>query len=167
MDRILDLAATTLARHPAPALPLDELFRLLKDDAPGVALSLQSLLSMLARSPGRFRVVRVAPGWRCLIGTLDHLAGVRERPDSRAPRPLDRALAGLEPGPWIIGLEAGLDAEGAARRPLRTLRASVAYLGRRLDADSPVALARWLGLLAENGRVRARVAAAEPGPVWS
>jgi hypothetical protein len=164
MDRILDLAATTLARNPAPALPLEELFRLLKDDAPGVALSLQSLLAVLARSPERFRVVRAAPGWTSLLGTLNHVAGVRERPEPSPQRTLDAALVAVEYGPWIIGLDPGADGDRPTPRPLRTLRASVAYLGRRLDGDSAVALARWLGLLAENGRVRARLGDAGPGP---
>jgi hypothetical protein len=167
MDRILDLAATTLARNPAPALPLEELFRLLKDDAPGVALSVQSLLAVLSRSPERFRVVRAAPGWRRLLGTMNQVAGGQERPSLPARHAPIEALAVAYAGPWIIGFEAGVDAGRSPPRPLRTLRATVAYLGRRLDGDSAVALARWLGLLAENGRLRDRLDVAGTEPAWS
>lgn len=159
MDRILDLASDVLARNPAPALSLDELFRLVRDDAPGAALSSQSLLAGLARCPERFCIVSAAPGWRCLLGTLDRSATVRER-GPRGPRPLPGSFLGTHPGPWVIGLDRATDPTGS--RGYRTLRASVAYLGHRLDGESALALSRWLGLLAENARVRARLGTLTP-----
>ncbi len=156
MDRILDLASAALARNPAPALSLEELIRLVRDDAPGVALSSQSLLAGLTRCPERFRIVRAATGWRCLLGTLDHAAAVRERGDTRACSD-GMPLPNTQRGPWVIGLDRTAEPPGS--RVLRTLRASVAYLGHRLDGESAVALSRWLGLLAENARVRARLRA--------
>lgn len=55
MESILDRAARVLARHPAPALPLDELRELVGGS--GVGVTEEVLLRALRRGSGRFRLV--------------------------------------------------------------------------------------------------------------
>jgi hypothetical protein len=150
MDSILDRAAGVLARHPAPAVPLAELARLLADDMPGVAVSPVHLLTTVERCPSRFRVVRATAGRRSLADTVRKGFVVGGEPVDRIGE--SRARAGEFPGgPWIIGLDGGPHAR--PRSALRTLRSSLAYLGLRVDEGSACAVARWMGLVHECGRL--------------
>ncbi len=141
MEPVLSHVAAILARHPSPAMPLAELIRHLHSDGPGVVPSEDALLRALARDQVRFRVVRAAPGMRSLGSRIAE------------PEPAGASYwsGTVAPGPWIIGAPGSTP----SRRPrfLTQVRAALAHLGRCLDEGSAAALARWLGMLAECGRL--------------
>jgi len=142
MEPFVDHAAQVLARSPAPALPVDELLRVLLADAPGSIVREDVLIHALQASPDRFRLVRAEPGRQSLKGVLAESSSPTQGPS-------------LPSGPWVIGL--GPEHTADRGRLLARLRASLVYLGRRLDEGSASALVRWLGLLAECRRVGERI----------
>ena len=126
MQTLADRAAATLARHPAPALPLDELVDQVRDG--GTVVGPDILLRALEARPDLFRVLDPWRGpWRC------------GSPRARcAPGP--RWIVGLGPGPRVLG-------------PASRLKASVAWLGRTVDERSALDLVRWLGMVREGERL--------------
>jgi hypothetical protein len=128
MQTLADRAAETLARHPAPALPLDELVHQVRDG--GAAVGPDVLLRALAARPDLFRVLDPWRGpWR---------ASMRARPpvEGRWPQ-------------WVVGVGPLPHAGGSAAR----LKASLAWLGRTLDDRSALDLVRWLGMVREGERL--------------
>jgi hypothetical protein len=146
MDTLADRAAQSLNRHPAAALPLEELSDQVRGG--GVAVGTGVLLRALEARPDLFRVLDPWRGpWR--PGTRPTDAKARQR-GSGAP--------GAAPDPagarWVVGLgRATLD-----RDPVGRLKASVAHLGRTLDERSVTDLARWLGMVREMARTDRYVA---------
>lgn len=139
MHTLADLAATTLARHPAPALPLDELVRQVREG--GMAVGPEVLLRALVARPDLFRVLDPWRGawrgaWRAAAPRLGALA--TDRPGER----------------WVVGLGRASkpDAVGAAGA---RLKASLAWLGRTVDDHSATDLVRWLGMVREGERLNA------------
>jgi hypothetical protein len=119
METLADRAAQSLTRHPAPALPIDELTEQVRGG--GTAVGADVLLRALEARPDLFRVL---DPWR-------------------GPwRPAARAARGAR---WVVPLgPATLDRDPSAR-----LKASVVHLGRTLDERSVTDLARWLGMVRE------------------
>jgi len=142
MEPFIDHAAQVLARSPAPALPVDELLRVLLADAPGSIVREEVLIHALQAQPDRFRLVRAIHSGQSLQGVLGESATLT-------------AGARLSRGPWVIGL--GPEQTADRGRLLARLRASLVYLGRRLDEGSASAMVRWLALLAECRRVGDRI----------
>ncbi len=152
MQSLLHSARRILERHPAPALPFAELHRLLSEERAGPPPRPSFLLELMRARPGDFRIL---DPWR---GPWQPVArssfGGRERPYHRRLRE-----AGAAMDVWVLaaGRRDGPDV-GEVSPTVRRLRESLHWLGRRVDADSPRALARWLGLVGREDRLRARLA---------
>lgn len=137
MQTLADRAAAVLARHPAPALPLDELVDQVR--GAGAVVGPEVLLRALEARPDLFRV-------------LDPWRG----PWRRAPSPhRARPVAGPR---WIVGLAALPHARDAGAR----LKASLSWLGRTVDERSALDLVRWLGMVRESEGVTAAGAPTPP-----
>jgi hypothetical protein len=154
MESIPDRAAAVLARHPSPAVSLLELAAILKDDTPGVPIESGVILDSLKRCPSRFRVVRGGSGLRSLAGTLgvtgsSSVVGREWSGDPESPHP---TLA--RSGPWILGLDP--PRPGGSPPAMEILRATLGFLGQRLDEDSGRSVARWMGFLEECTRIGER-----------
>jgi hypothetical protein len=129
MQSLADRAAETLARHPAPALPLDELVDQVRDG--GAVVGPDVLLRALEARPDLFRVLDPWRGpWRCAS-------------------PRARAAAPLRLPRWIVGIGPYPRAGGTGGR----LKASLAWLGRTVDERSVLDLVRWLGMVREGERL--------------
>jgi len=135
METLVDRAAQSLAHHPSPALPLEELTEQIRGGGsvvgPGV------LLRALEARPDLFRVLDPWRGpWRSAT-----------RPGARRSGPAASAVddAGTR---WVVSLgRATLDRDARGR-----LKASVTHLGRTLDERSVTDLVRWLGMVREMSR---------------
>jgi hypothetical protein len=129
MQSLADRAAETLARHPAPALPLDELVDQVRDG--GAVVGPEVLLRALEARPDLFRVLDPWRGpWRC--------TSLRTR----------ASCVGRWPQ-WVVGLGPHPRADGPGAR----LKASLAWLGRTVDDRSVLDLVRWLGMVREGERL--------------
>jgi hypothetical protein len=129
MHTLADRAAETLARHPAPALPLDELVEQVRDG--GTVVGPEVLLRALEARPDLFRVLDPWRGpWRCAS-------------------PRSRASAGPRWPRWVVGLGPYPRGAGAGGR----LKSSLAWLGRTVDERSVLDLVRWLGMIREGERL--------------
>ena len=138
MHTLADRAAETLARHPAPALPLDELVHQVRDG--GAVVGPEVLLRALEARPDLFRVLDPWRGpWR--------LGSTRARPQAPGRWPQ-----------WIVGLGPHPHADGPAAR----LKASLAWLGRTVDDRSVLDLVRWLGMVREGERLNRAGVRCEP-----
>lgn len=136
MQTLADRAAETLARHPAPALSLDELVQQVRGG--GTVVGPDVLLRALEARPDLFRV-------------LDPWRGPWRRASPRSWTPAAT--------PWVVGLGRYPRVDGPAGR----LKASVAWLGRTLDDRSVLDLVRWLGMVREGERLnRAGLAPTPP-----
>ncbi|MSR37105.1 MAG: hypothetical protein EXR95_10790 [Gemmatimonadetes bacterium] len=126
MQTLADRAAQSLAHHPAPALPLDELVHEMK--LGGAVVGPDVLLRALEARPDLFRVLDPWRGpWR-----------------SASPR------GGKRVGThWVVGLGQSAREGGTAGR----LKASLAQLGRTVDERSVTDLVRWLGMVREGERL--------------
>jgi hypothetical protein len=145
METLAERAAQSLTRHPAPALPIDELSEQVRGG--GAMVGAGVLLRALEARPDLFRVLDPWRGpWRSAT-----------RPDARRGAGERSALetAGAR---WVVHLgRAATD-----RNPGARLKASVVHLGRTLDERSVTDLVRWLGMVREMSPARA--AAATPYP---
>jgi hypothetical protein len=129
MHTLADRAAETLARHPAPALSLDDLVVQVRDG--GAVVGSDVLLRALEARPDLFRVLDPWRGpWRC--------ASPRARAAEAARWPR-----------WIVGLRPYPRSGGAGAR----LKSSLAWLGRTVDERSALDLVRWLGMVREGERL--------------
>lgn len=149
MEPFAERTARIAGRHPLPALPLQEVTHLLRQDAPGPPPDEAFILATLGRRPDLFRILDPWQGaWR---GILD------ARPEDGAPYlPFLREL-GLSPRwPWIVTLVSegpgwsGGPAEGLRARGLARLRESLLALSREIDAGSVIELTRWCRILREQ-----------------
>ena len=122
MESILTAAETILHHHPAPALRIRHLLRRLVASGAHRRLTADRLRTLLARDPGRFRVLEVWTGpWRALRGPsapgeLAHDCWIAAI--GPAPRP---------PGPRVTG----------------RMRESVRWLAHRLDPRYRHEVLRW------------------------
>lgn len=130
MQTLADRAAQSLAHHPAPAVPLDELVHQVK--LGGAVVGPDVLLRALEARPDQFRVLDPWRGpWR-----------------TAAPRPGHPTRSGVGVR-WVIGLgrvPMGVDTAGR-------LKASLAHLGRTVDERSVTDMVRWLGMIQEGERL--------------
>lgn len=140
METLADRAARALARHPAPALPLDELLRQVRSG--GAAVGPDVLLRALAARPDRFRLL---DPWRGAWRSAERSARGRRDPHPSAATP------------WVVGLGASGGERGAGAR----LRASLSHLGRTVDERSVTDLMRWVGLVREGERLGLRIGAGD------
>lgn len=153
MDALTDRAARAAHRHPAAALPLSELSRLVQES--GTRVSDDVLLRALLTEPARFRIVDPWKGpWARLrsdrrTGRHGSLAGAGDR---RVPNLVDGPRVVPAPGaaPW---------SPGPAGPALGRMRQALIRLGWRVDDASPVDLARWHRLVLEGQRARNRLTA--------
>lgn len=146
MERLADRTLRVLRQHPAPALTLAELRELVRGS--GVVVSEERLLRVLAaESELRVLDARIGP-WRSLLPPK------RGRPPDGASRP--------RPGPrpplravdlWIVGPASG-DGGAVVSGSLHRLRDSLRWLGWRIDESSTSSLARWIGLVFREARLR-------------
>ena len=130
MQTLADRAAESLAQHPSPALPLDELA--LEIRRAGAVASPDVLLRAIEGRPDLFRVLDPWRGaWRHVVPRrgADAPAGVGVR--------------------WVVGIRAARSGSGVAA----LLRASLSQLGRTVDERSVTELARWMGLMRESERL--------------
>jgi len=138
MEPLADRAAQSLTRHPAPALPLEELTEQVRGG--GIVVGSSVLLRALEARPDLFRVLDPWRGpWRSAA-----------RPDARAAGAAASARSALEAAStrWVVPLgRATLDRDPGAK-----LKASVVHLGRTLDERSVTDLVRWLGMVREMTR---------------
>lgn len=150
METLLDRATRVARHHPAPALPLDELRRLVRGS--GVVVREEALLRALARKKDRFRVVDPWRGpWTELrppVGTPADVAGSDPAGERVA---LSRSFG----QPWVVVRPRKTDEEDGSA-VLRRLRWTVAHLGWEVDDRSVRDMTRWCRLLNEADRVRRR-----------
>lgn len=136
MQTLADRAAEVLARHPAPALPLDALVDQVR--GAGVFVGPEVLLRAIEARTDLFRVLDPWRGpWRCA------LAASRARPAGQR---------------WVVGLARLPHAQDAGGR----LKASLSWLGRTVDERSALDLVRWLGMVRESERITGAGARALP-----
>lgn len=130
MNRLLQAAEAVLRQHPAPALRLSELLRHVRARIGALTPDAAGLQRALAARPDRFRVL---DPWR---GPWKRVAR-----DPRYPAAGD---------PWVVVVgdpgDQGADpgtAEPPLSHPQRRLRASVRWLGARLDGEETCSLSRF------------------------
>lgn len=133
MDELARTVAEVVERHPAPAVPLEELGVLVARERPEAVPSLEALLDLLRENPGRLRL----------------LEGDRER------------LGAGGPSCWIVAVRDSRSGAPPGSIVAR-LRECLCTLGASLEPGSHPALARWARLLREETRVRAIIAPATP-----
>lgn len=144
MDALADRAARAAHRHPAAALPVPELARLVQES--GARVSDEVLLRALLADPARFRIV---DPWRGPWSRLRR-GDVRGR---RRGRPHD-----LVDGPRVVPESGGSSwTPGPAAPALARMRQTLIRLGWTVDDASPTDLARWHRLVLEGYRVRNRL----------
>lgn len=139
----LNHVSAILRRQSSPALSLTDLLGQLRNDVPGILPTRPALLQALEREPSRFAVIHAESGER----SLDQMLGI-ERNGGGSSLPSGR-------GPWVICTEPGVAPRRTEAQAL--VRETLAYLGHGLDGQSARAVARWLELLEECGRVGERL----------
>lgn len=153
MEPLADRAARAAHRHPAAALPLGELARLVQES--GTRVSHHVLLRALAADPERFRIV---DPWR---GPWARLAA--DRGASRRRRRPNPTIPDLVDGPRVVPRSGSVAwSPGAAGPAVTRLRQSLIRLGWKVDDASPVDLARWYRLVLEGRRVHGRLGTVDP-----
>ena len=127
MQTLADRAAQSLAHHPSPALPLNELVHQVK--LGGAVVGPDVLLRAIEGRPDLFRVLDPWRGpWRSAKPRAGTPTGVGTR--------------------WVVGLGRVGAADAAGR-----LKATLAHLGRTVDERSVTDLVRWLGMVQEGERL--------------
>lgn len=149
MESLLRSARRILRSHPAPALPFRQLHRLIALERAGPPPDPDLLLERMRTRPASFRIV---DPWRGAWSPLTAPAA------SRAAAAYRRRLARRGPAldVWVLSASEEAEAESGRDRPLARLRETIRWLGRSVDAGSPTALARWLGLVGRDRRLRRR-----------
>ncbi len=138
MESILSCVEATLRRHPAPALSLSELLRLVVADGPDRSLDALRLRALLESSPDRFRVLDPWSGpWRFLR---------RRRRERRAPAGASDA--------WVVLVTDPGGQDLAGSRPARVLRESLRWMARGLDGRSLQDVGRLFRMVREEEGVR-------------
>ena len=134
MNPISSLAEAVLGRHPFPALRLSELLELVAERVDR-ALDARRLRAVLEEHPERFRVFDPWRGpWRSVVA----------------------AGSGGNTDPWVVLVsETAVEPDVDGRTAL-TLRESVRWLGRTIDARSATDVGRWYAIvLSERASRRA------------
>lgn len=124
MDPLARTAVEVLERHPAPALPMEELQRLVARERPHAVPGANALLRSLRRLDRRVRMLEADEDRLGAVGS--HRWVLVQPRDSTTP---PRSLTGR-------------------------MRESLRGLGAALEPGSNLALARWARLLAEERKVR-------------
>lgn len=150
MDALADRAARAASRHPAAALSLGELARLVQDT--GARVPEPVLLRALASDPTRFRVIDPWRGpWARL--RVDRRTG--HLPRSRSRDGSFDGCEGLLDGPRVVTFPRGPTwSPGPAGPALARMRRTLVRLGWTVDERSPTDLARWHRLVLEGARLR-------------
>lgn len=145
METVADATCRAVARHPVPALSSAELHELVRRETGGPIPGPELLVQRIRHQPERFRVLDPWRGpWRPLR------SGSRLRPVPACPL----AGAGIGSGWWVVPGGEG-SAEAEPDRLCRTLRQTLASLGRGVDGESVTALTRWVGMVLEARATRA------------
>lgn len=126
MGELTDTLEEILDRHPAPALPVEEVGRLVARTGSLPAPAPELLARVVRESPGALRLVE----------------GDRER------------LGAGGPSRWILAPSGGRRGRVPAASLAGRLRETVRALGEWVEPGSNVALARWARLLLEEQRAR-------------
>ncbi len=135
MHEILHHAETALRRHPAPALRLHELLRLVRESTSNQSLDGRLLRTLLEEHPERFRILDPWQGpWR--------FAGIAR----------DAGEEGDDP--WVVVITDPGDQDLVDPRPAARLRESVRWVARGVDPRSRRELARWHALMMASGEAR-------------
>ncbi len=126
MKTIPDLAREILSRSPTPALPLPGLVEAIEEETTGHLPSPARILTEIRSRPDLFRVLDPVIGpWR------------RATAEPGGPPP-------WSPATWVLGLDSNTRASSpVSARTSESLRC----LGRRVDENSAMAVARWLLLI--------------------
>lgn len=147
MRTILESARAVLDRDPSPALPLSELHRLLARERSGPVPGPATLLERMRARPDLFRVVEPWDGaWRLLVG--------RDVPYRRR-----LGASGLELEPWVAAVRAHAGETGGRADLEGRIRAGLHHLGGSLEPGSRVARVRWVAMVRQARRTRARLRA--------
>ena len=125
-DGLKRAAQDVLDRHPAPALPLNELHELVVQEGSGIPPRMEHLVRNLRRTDNDIRVLGTDP----------------------------RRLSELAPGGWAVAPPGERRGCMPQRSICGKLRESVRALGEALEPGSNIALARWARLLHEERRAR-------------
>jgi hypothetical protein len=137
METLVQAADSVLRSHPAPALRLSELSRLVCARQATFGSGTTRLRSALERRPDLFRVLDPQRGpWRFV-------------PEEARPPAFGE--------PWVVVVgDPPKREQGTSRTDLRLrLRASVRWLGLGIDVSSPRELARWQEVALAEGEARA------------
>lgn len=138
MESILGCVEATLRRHPAPALRLSDLLRLVVADGPDRSLDALRLRALLEGSPERFRVLDPWAGpWRFTVRSR------RRAAPSEGP-----------PDPWVVLVTDPGTQDLAEGRATLVLRESLRWVARGVDGRSRPDVGRLLRLVREEHRVR-------------
>ncbi|MEX2467580.1 MAG: hypothetical protein WD995_11775 [Gemmatimonadota bacterium] len=154
MNPIATCAATFMEGHPHPALRLSELLPPVADRVDR-SLTVERLRESLAEHPESFRLLDPWKGpWRSSTPARSEVTTVRETRATRSQR--GGGEEDRRGDVWVVLL---IDPHGAAApcsgSPL-TLRESVRWLARCIDARSPLSVSRWYAIaLAERESRRA------------
>jgi hypothetical protein len=138
METIVQATEAVLRSHPAPALRLSELRRLVRARTPAVGPGTTRLRSTLERRPDLFRVLDPRRGpWRSV-------------PEEARPPAFGE--------PWVVVVSDPPHGRGIPRTELsHSLRTCVRWLGLGVDASSPRELARWQEVALSEREARAAV----------
>jgi hypothetical protein len=149
MNRIAERTHQLLTRHPAPALDLGEVVRLIEREDPLLARDEESVFRLIRSRPDLFRVLDPWRGaWRTLAEGMVVARGSAET----------TAGWGQQKRPWIVALPPSTEQVGTDQHPLvGRLRESLVWLARALDHDSVAALSRWSLLVREETELRERL----------
>lgn len=145
METVAERAHRVLARQRTPALSTRELHRLLSGELGGPPPPMELFLHQLRRRPDLFRILEP---WRGPWGPL--LPSPRERSGS----PGVAADLEIRGDLWVVPADGGGALDEEPDPAVRTLRASLLAVGRRVDDGSVTALTRWMAMVREARRVR-------------
>lgn len=151
MNPIATHTASFMEAHPHPALRLGELLGPIADRVDR-SLTLDRLREALCEHPEAFRLLDPWKGpWRTVVPAPSEVPGRRAGSDTRQGQRPDPAE-----GVWVVLLVVPSGAPGSATGAQLTLRESVRWLARCIDARSPLSVSRWYAIaLAERESRRA------------
>lgn len=135
MDSLVSAAEAQLRRHPAPAVPLLVLLRLLREAGSDRLLDVGRLRTVLERHPERFRILQV---WRAPLDEFD-----------------GDGIEGGADNPWVALLTEPAEPDVVGLPPtVCTMRESVRWLARRMDDRSRTEALHWQRLVLAEREAR-------------
>ncbi|MDZ7780287.1 MAG: hypothetical protein U5R14_10210 [Gemmatimonadota bacterium] len=151
MNPIATHTAAFMESHPHPALRLGELLPPMADRVDR-SLTLLRLREALSEHPETFRILDPWKGpWRTVVPAPSEVTGVGAGHESRHGGHGDPAG-----DVWVVLLADPSGDPGPAGGAQLTLRESVRWLARCIDARSPLSVSRWYAIaLAERESRRA------------